>query len=264
MRILFFWLFVFSYPALAEPLFPNSVVSNDLRFIKPTDENAFGCLAFTGLANKEMPGQASGELFANDTRVFEAKYRDGTGVGIWVHPDIGNRAASAEIAKTVAKPLGHLPTLMRRKLSHVIIQKGDDTAFSEHRGHFFVLYDANIAKRLRTNDLPHTIFHESVHATLDADLGTTRAWKQAQESDGAFVTDYAARAFGYSGQNTYSEDMAESALFAWAVLRHPGRLPSKIEQAVKNIMPARLTYFDALFGPGQPLFSPVAAFRGCG
>ena len=56
--------------------------------------------------------------------------------------------------------------------------------------------------------------------------------------------------------------MAESALFAWAVLQHPGRLPASIEAEVRRIMPNRLAFFDDLFS-AQPIFYRVAAEQGC-
>ena len=33
-----------------------------------------------------------------------------------------------------------LPTFMRKKLHHVVIHRGDETAFGEREGHFFVLF----------------------------------------------------------------------------------------------------------------------------
>ena len=56
---------------------------------------------------------------------------------------------------------------MRRMLDHVVIHRGNATAFAEYLGHFFVLYSANIKVRIRNHDLEETVFHEAVHATLD-------------------------------------------------------------------------------------------------
>ncbi|SLN29088.1 hypothetical protein TRL7639_01161 [Falsiruegeria litorea R37] len=48
-------------PVLAEPLYPNSVVSNDLEFITTSDENAFGCLIFQDRVRAEMPDKRRDE-----------------------------------------------------------------------------------------------------------------------------------------------------------------------------------------------------------
>ena len=126
---------------------------------------------------------------------------------------------------------------MRRKLSHVVVHSGNQTAFAEDKGRFFVLYDQNIKKRLGARDLSETVFHEAVHATMDHPLARQIAWRSAQRKDKSFVTQYAA-------QNPQKEDMAESALFAWAILKYPGRLPTAVEASVRKLMPHRLAYFE--------------------
>ena len=61
--------------------------------------------------------------------------------------------------KPVAEAVGKLPTFMRRTLDHVVIHRGDETAFGESDGHFFVLYSENIKTRIRNHDLEETVFH---------------------------------------------------------------------------------------------------------
>jgi hypothetical protein len=47
--------------------------------------------------------------------------------------------------------------------------------------------------------------------------------------------------------------LAGSALFAWAMIMHPGRLPGSVETRVREIMPNRLAFLEELFC-AQPLF----------
>ncbi|MEO1550606.1 MAG: hypothetical protein AAFR93_09255 [Pseudomonadota bacterium] len=231
--------------AAGAPLFPNSVVSNDLDFIRPGDPSAFACVSQTDLGRREMPDKRVDTLFSNDVRVFTAQFRDGTAVELWLHPDL----RGADVVEPVAQALGHLPTLMRRQLSHVVIHAGNETAFAEDEGRFFVLYDGNIADRISTRDLQETVFHESVHAAWDVPHASARAWRRAQAEDGAFVTAYAARL-------PLREDLAETALFAWAMHRTPGRLGRDIEAKLRALVPQRLAYLEALF-TSQPLFFRV-------
>lgn len=42
-------------PASADPIFPNSVVSNDIDFIREDDPEAGFCLNFVGTSRAEMP-----------------------------------------------------------------------------------------------------------------------------------------------------------------------------------------------------------------
>ena len=240
------------------PIFDNSVVSNDLDFIRPDDSGTFACLRYDRRSRVEMPHKLRDELFVNDTFIFTALFDDGTSVEIWVNPDVGSRNEARRIALQAAEPVGLLPTIMRSRLDHVVIHKGNETAYAEDRGRFFVLYSGNMATRIRKHDLEETVFHEAVHATLDHPRGARAEWLNAQHADGGFITRYARRKTNYAGRNPFGEDMAESALFAWAVLIHPGRLPKSIERSVRSIMPNRLEYFEEIFvNSGQELMTTV-------
>lgn len=236
----------YAMPAQANPIFPNSVVSNDLEFIRTSDRSMFSDLAYAGKRRAEMPDKRRNELFADGVYIFKADYRDGTCVELWAHPDFESRSSAEASVEPVAQAVGKLPTIMRSRLDHVVVHKGDRTAFGEHLGHFFVIYSDNIKARIRNHDLEETVFHESVHATLDRWHARNRKWRKAQRKDRGFVTEYAA-------DLPKREDLAESALFAWTILVHPGRLPQDIEAQVRKIMPNRLAYFEKLF-LSNPLF----------
>ena len=79
------------------------------------------------------------------------------------------------------------------KLPHVVLHKGDEVAFGEKLGRFFVLYSENILKRVKIHDLEETIFNEAVHATLEKEHAKAPEWLEAQKKDGGFITKYAAR-----------------------------------------------------------------------
>ena len=202
-----------------DPLFPNSIVSTDIDFIKTSDPDAFTNLEYTGRENKEMPGSQSGNLFDTNTFIFEATFSNGKKVGVWCHSSFNNRSAAEEYANKVSPRLGKLPEFMRDVLSHVVIHNGDGGAFAESQGNFFVLYSDNMDTRISNNDLEETVFHESVHASLDAFHLNTPGWNQAQIDDGNFITDYAE-------SRSSKEDLAETTLFAYIMAKYPGRLSS--------------------------------------
>ena len=79
--------------AIARPIYPNSVVSNDLEFIKTSDESAFACIKYNGRRTAEMPDKRSDQLMVDRTFIFTAHYSDGTKVGLWAHPDFRLRRA---------------------------------------------------------------------------------------------------------------------------------------------------------------------------
>ena len=235
-----------STSVMAKPIYPNSVVSNDLEFIAPQDASAFACVRFEDRRTAEMPDRRKDGLMAKQTFIFTAYYTDGTSVGLWAHADFKTRQRALTSVKPVAEAVGKLPTFMRGTLDHVVIHVGDETAFGESDGHFFVLYSENIKTRIRNHDLEETVFHESVHATLDKRYANSSRWRKAQKADGDFITKYAKRL-------PKKEDLAESGLFAWALIMHPGRLPARVEARIREIMPNRIAFFEDLF-LARPVF----------
>lgn len=87
-------------------------------------------------------------------------------------------------------------------------QRGDETAFCEREGYFFVLYSENIKTCIRNHDLEETVFFESVNATLHKKYARLKKCWAAQKTDWGFVTKYAKR-------NPEGEGLLESGLFAW-------------------------------------------------
>ena len=100
-------------------------------------------------------------------------------------------------------------------------------------------------RRLAEHDLDETVFHETAHMVLDPMLNRDPDWQSNQISDGGFITRYAA-------ENPEKEDIAESALFAWTMTYHPGRLPPEVEAAVRNIMQNRLDYLANIMDGFMP------------
>jgi|GEM_PF-458214 len=222
----------------AAPLFKNSVVSNDIDFIRSDDPSASFKVVELDPSRKEMPDKRSDELFMDGVRTFQLRYEDDASVEVWAAPALGD--AAARYASLVGTALGKLPKPLRQKLSHVIVHSGDEVSFGEEQGRFLVLYSQNIEKRVSTHDLEETIFHEIIHATLEAEHAKSPAWIKAQKSDPGFITDYAAA-------HPKKEDLAESALFAYTLTRFPDRLPKEVESAVRKTMPNRLEYLRKLF-----------------
>ena len=241
-------------PAAADPMFPNSIVSNDIDFIAEDDPEAGFCLQFAGTTRAEMPDKRNDILFVEDVLVFRVVFAEGD-VEVWVHPDVGGRAKAEALIDPVIRSVARLPQPMRALLNHVVVHDGKETAFAEDLGRFFVMYSENIRERVSMNDISETVFHEAVHATLDVPHSSSDAWISAQHADGSFVTSYAAE---FPGQ----EDLAESTLFAWTVLKHPGRLTPAIEANVRGLMPNRLAFFETLFDKWEPP-SPTDAAPKC-
>jgi len=136
-------------------------------------------------------------------------------------------------------------------VERVVVHLGgeDTTAFSDVG--LIVLYSANATKRIGTHDLEETVFHEAVHAAWDRPHRESPAWREAQERDGRFVTDYAAKHPG-------GEDLAESALFAYALIHRPDRIPADEAARIREAIPARIEFVAGLLPPDEPLHHRVA------
>ncbi len=227
-------------------LFANSVASNSIDFIHTDDPSEFESLVFVNREAKEMPDSRVGassnpdSLIDQNAYLFEATFTSGKVVGIWVSSQFATQAAAQGYAEKVTEPLGKLPQFMRNNLSHVIIHQGDEGAFAESIANFFVLYSENMDTRISNNDLEETVFHESIHATLDQMYLSSAVWMSAQAGDKGFVTDYAM-------ENFDKEDMAESALFAYTLINHPDRLPDNVKTWLENNNVNRLAFFKTIF-----------------
>lgn len=220
------------------PVFDNSVVSNDIDFITSEDPSYYQSLKFLGRAQREMPDKRSEQLLDNSAFVFEVTFSDCI-IPIWAHNTFQNQQIAEKYVRMLTAPLGQLPAIMRTRLSHVVVQQGNVPAYAEDEGNFFVVYSENIDARVREHDLEETVFHESVHATLDYRHGSTKVWQDAQARDRAFVTTYAQ-------MNPAKEDLAESALFVVTLTEHPDRLPEKVKAWLLENQANRINFIQAI------------------
>ncbi len=236
--------FIFLSPILIaqSPLFPNSVVSNDIDFILETDTDDFESITFLGLEDKEMPGDPNGGgLFDTNSYVFEASFGSNhPSIEIWCHSAFQNQDAAKGYADKLGPRLGKLPAFQRNMINHVVIHNGDGGAFAEIEGQFFILYSENMDKRISTNDLEETVFHESVHASYQFMYNEDPDWLAAQAADPTYVTEYAQ-------DYPNLEDLAETALFAYVYHTYPGRLESDIELWLEQNIPNRLEFFKGFY-----------------
>jgi len=233
-------------PLIAEtPPFLNSVVSNDIDFIHSDDPAPEFEVISKGRGRREMPDRRSDELFQGDVYLFVLKYADDASVEVWAAPDLANAEKALHYTRLLGNALAKQPAAMRKLLHHVVIHKGDEVAFAEEQGRFFVLYSNNMDKRRATRDLEETVFHESVHAKLEAKHAKHEDWIQAQEKDSRFLTEYAQRL-------PEKEDLPESALFVYTLWKYPGRLSPDLEKLVRERIPHRLAYLSNLFDSMNP------------
>jgi len=131
------------------------------------------------------------------------------------------------------KGLGQLPLVFRHGIRQFGIHDGNPT-YSAGSGKIFV-YGERTTTRIGQNHLEESLLHESVHATLDRKYARSPEWQAAQASDGRFMTRY-----GESRPDR--EDLAETALFAYGLIYHPGRIPPVDSRDILAAVPARIAF----------------------
>ncbi len=242
-------------PAGDEPPYTSSVVGTDFDFILETDPDTFVRLEDKGPGPAEMPDKSDRSApLVQQAFLFVAHFNDGTRVNLAIDADFKTQDDARKEALRYTPRLGKLPTALRRGVDRVVVHEGgeDVTAFSDVG--LIVLYADNATKRIGTHDLEETVFHESVHAAWDTAHASSAEWLDAQKKDGGFVTDYARK-------NPTGEDLAESALFAYALIHHPKRIPKKEAARIKRAIPNRIAFVEKLLPKGTPLHFAVEAKR---
>jgi hypothetical protein len=235
------------------PPYRSSVVGTDFDFITESDPDTFVRLEDKGQGPAEMPDKSDRSApLVQQAFLFTAHFNDGTRVNLAIDADFKSQESARQEALRYTPRLGKLPTALRRGVDRVVVHKGGEnvTAFSDVG--LIVLYSDNATKRLGTHDLEETIFHESVHAAWDKKHAASPEWKDAQQKDGRFITDYARK-------NPKGEDLAESALFAYALIHHPNRIPKAEAEKIARAIPNRIAFVEKLLPKDKPLHFAVEA-----
>jgi hypothetical protein len=242
-------------PVEKPPLYPNSVASIDFDFILATDPDfSTGIVALNNgvlIQGLEFPNDPAGGPLIQAGYGFEISYSDTTWkTKVYCHKLFGGSAQSLVYANKLKTALGKIPKIIRENFFYVNIYKGDGTFTSEDKGHFFDFFSVKMDLRLSNHDLEESCFHEGVHAALQFNtpdgtptgrgvaLLNSPGWLAAVAADNAYITDYAKTAM--------QEDLSESALFAYTVIKNPERLGADLDK-VKAQIPNRIAFFRTIF-----------------
>ncbi len=234
----------------ADPEPISSSRTDPIDLITDEDPSAFACLGYLGRGPEAVrsPDQSVVES-SPDAHRFRASFVDGTTVDIIVHPEVGTAAGAAAEAEKYTAPLGQLPTLLRQGIGRVTIRNGLEvsTAFP---GEGIAVQTSDMAFRRAEDRVAETLFHEAVHTSLDAEYAYQRSeeWLAAQEADGRWISSLAR-------QNPDRDDLAETALYAYALIRTPERLPAATRDAVEARVPNRLAFLAEILPTDDPPFA---------
>lgn len=222
--------------------------------ITVSDPSAFTCLQYMGRGERQIwDKRVDGEPIV-DAFLFMARYSDGSNIEIGINPEFNSEDEARSEAMRYAIPLGQLPTVLRAGIERFSVHQGEK-GYHAGTGQI-VAYSGTTDNRLSYNHLEETIFHESVHASWDSEHRLSEGWVEAQTMDGRFLTMY--------GQNSPDrEDLAETALFAFAILHYPKRFPPFDTADTLEAVPNRMEYIGELLPVESPLIYEIHTPQEC-
>jgi hypothetical protein len=229
------------------PIWENSIASTNWDLIRSDDPDALVGVIYIGVRTKEMPPSLRHDnAHFEQAYVYRASFSDSKTVDILMSEDYRSEAAARADVDQYAPRLGKLPAFYRNNLNYMVGHVGDSDLTSEDAGHFFVIYSDRAATRIANNDLEESFLHESTHASVQVRAGgmgfnllSSLRWQAAVAADNAFITDYAA--------SEAQEDLAESALFGYAMTFYPERFSRAERRAIKAQIPHRLAFWRRVF-----------------
>ena len=264
-RAAFLWVLVVGAgPASADPVY-DSMADTVFDLIESSDPTAFVCVEHHGRADRRIWDKRVDGEPAVAAYTYTARFADGLTTRVNVNPEFGSEAAARAEAVTHMEALGRLPTRMREGVGRFGIHDETPTFSAGPRGGGMgpagergriIAYAARARARAAEDGLEETLFHEAVHATLDADWAQSPEWRAAQEADGRFLT-------AYGEADPQGEDLADTMPFAFALMHHPDRIPPADRSDIRAAIPNRLAVIETILPPGEPRFRRVAEAEGC-
>lgn len=239
--------------AASDPPF-TSMADTVFDVIRDTDPSTFVCLHYEGRGTRQMWDKRLDNEFDLEAFLFSAHFTDMPPIEILLNPEFETQEQARAEAERYGFRLGQLPLVFRHGIRQLGVHKGDE-GFHAGSGKIFV-YSEMSDRRIEQNRLEESLLHESVHATLDNEYRLSPEWIAAQESDGRFLTRYAA-------SRPDREDLADTALFAYALLRLPGRIPPVDSQDILRTVPARIGVIENILDSAPEVSEPPLLPEGC-
>ena len=244
-----------SQPALAESDPPFSATADTVfDIIQDDDPSTFICLHYEGRDIRQMWDKREDDEFNHNVFIFSAHFTDMPPFEIVLNPEFETPEAARSEADRYGHRVGQIPLVFRHGIRRLGIHKGDE-GFHAGTGKIFV-YSEMSDRRISQKRLTESLLHESIHATLDHEYRLSPEWVAAQREDGAFMTRYAR-------SRPEREDLAETALFAYALLRHPGRIPPVDSRDILARVPTRIAFIEEILNTEPDIPAVPAPPDGC-
>lgn len=229
----------------ADPPYDGTIFVSK-HIITQDDPSTFESLTYTGMASRTMFDRRPADWVEKNVFLFTAAFSDAQTIEVQVNSEYSTVDAAEAAALRYMHAVGQLPSLLRQEVQTMWVHKGNE-AFGGGNENLLV-HEEQTNSYIREGILEEALFHESVHTSIDAKYKDDPAWRAAQAADMEFISRYAR-------DNAEHEDLAESMLLAFAVIHRPDRLPPIVRDTIRETMPNRIAFFDALMPADMPLFT---------
>lgn len=225
--------------------------------ITDSDPSSLRSLRYTGRGDRQIYDRRPDRWITVNAYLFAAEY-PGAEIEFQVNPEFGQEGAQAQ-ANIYAEALGRIPGILLSRARAVHLNAGDELQGGNWHDRSFLIHTGNAESIARDGYLEEVLFHEGAHVSIEGTHADSGGWRQAQDWDDVFISDYAR---DYPNR----EDIAESILPWFAVRYRTEKLTSGDVTAILSAIPNRLLYFDdqgldmspfrASGGTLTPTFSP--------
>ncbi len=259
-------------PAAAEPPFrdlpwiwPQILTSSDPSTLREVTSHGWATREFEG------PWTRPSGMPRVSVWLFNAAYRGGHTVELWVHQEYNRRRGRtgediwwedttyngpaydektlaerrATEAEYIASMVGRLPAVMRSRIRTITLDTGYGNMWA-NRERREIRFHTRFNDKLESYGAGEEyLIHEAGHL-LENEFATKPCWRAAQRSDGEFISEYAASDPGGTADDPGGEDFAETLVAYFAIRYRPGRLSPGTERTIKRTIPARIRCLDRL------------------
>ena len=208
-------------------------------FVNETDYSSFSTIEFIETGSRQMLTRESDTYELLEAHVFTAYYLDDHQISIEVNTEFNFEEAQDQ-AKKYAYMFGQLPKILKSRVNSLHIHKGYYAWAGDRYNNTIVIHTdvSDYLENLPTGSfLEESLIHEATHITLDHYYLNSPLWKEAQQNDNAFVSEYAKE---FPNQ----EDITESFVAYVAVKHFPDRLDQLLINKVLSTSKNRFKFFD--------------------
>lgn len=226
-------------PVVAEPLIHGNVfLSPDI--ITESDPSAFEYATPAGTATREMFDRRVRDMVDTEAHIFDAVYSDGLCLEFVVNTELGEFEDAEALVEQYAPIVGRLPGYLRRDVTAVWMHPGDEV-FAGGNDIILIHTGATAEDYIAEGVLEEALAHEAAHSSLDAILARSPEWIDAQEADGAFISEYAV-------EHPQREDVAETIVPWIAICCGDDRVDADTAARIRELAGHRLAVLERVLG----------------